>query len=234
MWHERAGSILQQVAGGASFSRANVISQSIYDTCSWGEVLSRMARARGSVLTSAVHLAFSGTRFRLDEGQQSSLAALASSIIDAANRVLRSAALAQSADEASRLRLATRSRAEAVLFTPIPPISYRQLEGRLLQASKFLSKNARDMPSIVEKCGIRPTMDEIESTQSEAQKIVAGAGVISLMIVKRLLGTVRRPSAASDHFAVGERYAPWLDPLVDRLSTNDQYKLVPQRSAVEI
>jgi len=57
MWHERAAHIVSQLAGGESFAKANDSSRHIYDTCHWGEVVSRLARGRGLVHGVAARLA---------------------------------------------------------------------------------------------------------------------------------------------------------------------------------
>lgn len=190
MWPERARFILTQVASGGSFTAANKGSLHICDTCHWGEVASRMVRARGAILTSAVQLATHGDKIVLTNSHSVELVAIAREIHSVSHRLL------QALDGIRSMAIEVPATAPRTTETPLgstPLITIAQLTGRLKASRQFLSKNLRNLPLIIEKTGKSPTSNEEASIRAEALRCVSGAQIVERICRNRLFAQCESP-----------------------------------------
>jgi hypothetical protein len=81
----------------------------------------------------------------------------------------------------------------------------------------FVAKCVRDMPRIAGKTGHRLTPAEQTKINLDGNRILIGAQLVSFICRNDLLGTVTKPVRTRDPYGIGQRYATWLDPLIDKM-----------------
>lgn len=207
MWRERAADIIVSVTDGISFIEADKRSRGIYDTCRWGEVVSRLARGRGLVLGVAARLACQRRQFVQDDEQSQRLLQQATRLRSDAQRLLN-----------KLVRISPEMASGKTMNTVIPNVerfdassetTFREVSGHLALCSTFITKCVRDLPKVQKKTGLRPTLVERAKIGAEAARISVGAELV--MVACRLDGAV--PATTRDRFGFGKRYAHWLAPL---------------------
>jgi hypothetical protein len=104
------------------------------------------------------------------------------------------------------------------LFAAAAPVTFANVKGQLVQAKVFVSNCVRDLPDVVAKTGFRPTPADRARIDVEAVRIMAGAELIVPICENGPAGGVKEPTDNGlDRLCVGQRYAPSLDPLIERM-----------------
>lgn len=203
---QRRAAILEAMARGASYSAANRYTQNVFDTVSWGEITSRLHRARGSVLWTAVRIA----QQRDACPEPSEFREETSAIQDLAGQAISQMVQQVPVDPAQPTK---RKRHQQEQVAPAFDVSVGRMQGSLRQARKFLAKICRDVPHLPENIGVSPTVPQLATINLELARIKDGAMIVQDLVDHPLVCNKDprpRNTRQDDPLGIGSPYAAFL------------------------
>jgi hypothetical protein len=210
---QRAAFILRLMANGKSYADADKASRGVYDLCGWHEILSRLARARGSVLLTAAVLARGGTDAIGSPADETVIVETAKRIEAEGLQLLRTLRSAEADPIAKKIPKSQTPK------ETLPHLMARKLAGYLRASAEFLAKTNRDLQIFMNQRETRlPSKTELARINVEVACVLCGARLILQMRAASLIGTVAKPAAQGDRYGIGAAYAQWLDPLSAHIS----------------
>ena len=166
MWPGRAKHILEVMQNGSTFPEANRYTGLLFDTKDFGEILSRLARARGILLRAAVTCYRSPGHGSSLFDSHMSLNGIWQSLVELENRVAEYELAPTEQGVVRKSKLTCSS---------IPKDINR---GRVKSAFAFVKKCARDLPLMPEKTGVHPTKLQLSYVLIELGKIKMALNLI--------------------------------------------------------
>lgn len=173
MHSERSADILHRLAAGTPYTRAVRESEGIYDTTGYSEVVSRLARGRGSLLQAFGIIGTCADGIIDNTERRKIICDLAKQVRDAAKslRDVVTQVIGRGGRKVDEPKAVDHGK----------PITFNQLAGKLRQCLKFTEKNRHDVPLIDEKVGVAATTEQRDRIHTELRRIVAGADGIHRM-----------------------------------------------------
>ena len=205
MWPGRASYIMQVMHNGLTFQEAQRHTCLLYDTNDFGEILSRLARARGILLRAAVTCYRSPGQGSSLFDSHMSLNGIWQSLVELENRV---AEYELAPTEQGSVRKSK------ITCSSIPKNINR---GRIKSAFSFIKKCARDLPLMPEKNGVHPTKLQLSYVLIELGKIKMALNLIHDAINNPNSGFCETDSA-EDPLGVGRPYNQYLSFVAPELS----------------
>ena len=209
MWPDRARRILEVMQNGLTFQEAQRHTRLLYDTKHFGEILGRLARARGILLRAAITCCRNPSRGRSLFDEHVSVNEIWGSLLELEKQI---AEYELTPTETGCVRKSKFN---------CSSISNDISRGQVRSAFAFIRKCARDLPVMSEKTGQRPTGFQRSYILMELGKLKMAMNLINDAINYPNSG-FRETNSNTDPFGVGTPYNKYVSFLAKEVSNSIQ------------